>query len=73
LPAHDQWVRETELHAPDLVRQYQEGLGIPETRQDWSRPSVQQLQNQIPSAEMTWTQPGPIAKQVQKGVSAKMT
>jgi hypothetical protein len=52
-PTHDQWVGEMELHAPDLIRQYQEGLGAPEIEQGRSRPGMRPLRNQTPSAEMT--------------------
>jgi hypothetical protein len=64
-PAHDQWVGKMELHAPDLVHQYQEGLGAPRIEQDRLRPKAQQPQNQTPSSEMTQTKSGPIAKRAQ--------
>jgi hypothetical protein len=53
---------------------------VPEIEQDWSRPNAQQLRNQVPSAEMTWTKSRPMAKRVQsmqqlrnQGQSAELT
>jgi hypothetical protein len=64
-PTHDQWVGKMELHTPDLVCQYQEGLDTLRIEQEWSRPKAQQPRNQTMSSEMTQTRSRPIAKRAQ--------